>query len=573
MKIIRWTCLALLVARTTAPHACGWDYEVHRAIVDLALGALPTNFPAFVFTPAAQERLMFLSGEPDRWRNASTEVAFSHATAADHYLDIEELEPLGLRLDELPLFRYQFAARVLETRARHPERFKPLDAARDRDGTAAFPGFLPWTIVEGMGRLQSAFSFLQACETAGGYPEEIENARANVLYAMGVVSHFVGDATQPLHTTRHHHGWVGDNPHGYTTNRGIHAWIDGGFFQRTGGVPVESLRARMRPARALEEARDPESTFRFLLRWLEEQHRQVEPLYRLEKEGKLSGVGPLGQEGRPFLEGQVVRAAQMLADLWVTARVRAPRDTFWERRLQERQTRRPGQLRLLVVTGGHEFDRLPFHALFAGLSNMTFRIVEHPRAHEWFRPERSGEYDVVVLYDMWREITPEDRAHFVRTTTSGKGVVALHHALAAYPDWEDYAELLGGRYLFAPMQRDGRQYPASSYRHDVRFRVRVADPHHPVTRGVTDYEVLDETYKDYWVAPGVKPLLLTDDPGSTPVVGWAKTNGLSRWVYIQGGHDRHTWEHPAYRQLLEQAIRWVAEPVAGPVPNASSTQP
>jgi type 1 glutamine amidotransferase len=57
------------------------------------------------------------------------------------------------------------------------------------------------------------------------------------------------------------------------------------------------------------------------------------------------------------------------------------------------------------------------------------------------------------------------------------------------------------------------------------------------------------------------------------MVGWAKTNGLSRWVYIQGGHDRHAWEHPAYRQLLEQAIRWVAEPVAGPVPNASSTQP
>ena len=22
----------------------------------------------------------------------------------------------------------------------------------------------------------------------------------------------VGDAAQPLHTTRHHHGWVGDNP-------------------------------------------------------------------------------------------------------------------------------------------------------------------------------------------------------------------------------------------------------------------------------------------------------------------------------------------------------------------------
>jgi|GEM_PF-83563 len=571
MKRVCRTIPLLLGVRMLVSPVCAWDYEVHRAIADLALGALPTNFPAFVTEPAARERILFLSGEPDRWRNVSAEVTFSHATAADHYLDFEDLEPVGLRPDQLPLFRYEFAAHVLNMRARHPERFEPLDPARDRDHTRAFPGFLPWTLAEGFARLKSAFAYLRACETAGGYPEEIQNARENVLHAMGVLSHFVGDATQPLHTTRHHHGWVGDNPAGYTTDRGIHSWIDGGYFERTGGVPVETLRKQMRPARLLDEAADPESTFRLLVRWLEDQHRQVEPLYRLHKEGKLSGVGPEGQEGRVFLESQVVRAGQMLADLWLTAHAQSPRDTFWERRLQARRSAPPETLRLLVVTGGHGFDRLPFHSLFAGMTNMVFRIVEHPQAHQWLRPERAPEYDVVVLYDMWREIAPADRARFVQVTTSGKGVVALHHALAAYPDWDDYAELLGGRYLFNPGKRDGREYPASSYRHDVRFRVRVADPDHPVTQGVTEFEILDETYKDFWVAPDVKPLLVTDEPSSSPVVGWAKTNGLSRWVFLQGGHDRHAWEHPAYRRLLEQAIRWVAEPARASGAAAIST--
>lgn len=535
-----------------------WDYEVHRAIVDLAFAALPTNYPGFVFEPAARERVRFLSGEPDRWRNAASDVVFSHATAADHYLDLEDLEALDVKPDGLPVFRYEFAARVLAARAAHPERFEAIDPARDRDRTRAFPGFLPWTIAEGVGHLKSAFSYLRAYETLGGTSEEMDNARQNVLYAMGVLSHFVGDATQPLHTTRHHHGWVGENPKGYTTDRGIHAWIDGGFFERTGGVQVESLRSRLRPARVLEGTRSPEELFRTITAWLMEQHRQVEPLYQQHKEGKFSGIGVDGQAGRLLLEEQLVRAAQMLADLWFTAWAQAPADSYLQRKLQERLPRPSGPLRLLVVTGGHGFDRLPFHAMFAGFSNMTFRIVEHPHAHAWFRPEHTNLYDVIVLYDMWQQISPEARLDFVRVTTSGKGVVALHHALAGYSDWDDYAELLGGRYLFKPMTLEGRPHPASSYKHDVRFRVRVADPHHPVTRGVSDYEVLDETYKDYWVASGVKPLLTTDEPTSTPVVGWAKTNGLSRWVYLQGGHDRNAWEHPAYRKLVEQAIRWVA---------------
>ncbi|MCS7091289.1 MAG: ThuA domain-containing protein [Verrucomicrobiota bacterium] len=558
-----WLAIGLHLARA-------WDYEVHRSIVDLALGALPTNFPAFVHEPMARERLLFLSGEPDRWRNTSADITFSHATAPDHYLDVEDLAPIGLRLHELPLFRYEFAFRVLDARARNPERFDPIPPQRDRDRSQAFPGFLPWTLSECVSRVKSAFAFLHACESYGAYPEETINARENVLYAMGILSHFVGDATQPLHTTRHHHGWVGDNPHAYTTNRGIHAWIDGGYFEQTGGIQVETLRKRLRVAQVREEAVTPDGLFRMLTGWLEEQHRQVEPLYALQKQGKFSGLGVEGIEGRLFLETQVVAAAQMLADLWTTAWAQAPRDTFWERRLQERTAGKTGRLRVLVVTGGHDYDRLPFLALFTGMTNVSFRVVEHPRAHLWFRPERNGQYDVVVLYDMWRTIDPVDREHFVRVTTRGTGVVALHHALAAYPNWEEYARLLGGQYLFHSITRDGQQLPASRYRHDVRFRIRIADPEHPVTRGLTDYEILDETYQDYWVAPDVKPLLLTDEPSSTPIVGWAKTNQLSRWVYIQGGHDRNAWEHPIYRKLVEQAIRWVA---GGVSPSGSTRSP
>ena len=54
-------------------------------------------------------------------------------------------------------------------------------------------------------------------EQYGGTPEEIANAQADFIYVMGVMGHYVGDGSQPLHTTMYFNGWVGDNPNGYTT--------------------------------------------------------------------------------------------------------------------------------------------------------------------------------------------------------------------------------------------------------------------------------------------------------------------------------------------------------------------
>jgi len=50
----------------------------------------------------------------------------------------------------------------------------------------------------------------------------------------------------------------------------------------------------------------------------------LEPLYQLEKDGKLSGEG----EGRAFLEGQLIKGGQMLGDIWYSAWEQAPADNY-----------------------------------------------------------------------------------------------------------------------------------------------------------------------------------------------------------------------------------------------------
>jgi hypothetical protein len=318
------------------PAAWAWDYDGHRVINLLGLDSLPTNFPVFARAPEARERVAFLSGEADRWRSSS-ELPFKHATGLDHYFDVDLLPPYRMDPLQVSPFRYEFLAQASAARAARPQDFPPVDPVKDQDRTRSLIGFLPWAIAEHQARLKTAFSYLKEYEAAGT-PAEIANAQANVIYLMGVMGHYVGDGSQPLHTTQHHHGWVGANPGGYTTNYSIHGWIDGGYLHQFPADPG-ALRLKLRPARALilADGRPATDLFLVAMSYLLEQHRQVEPLYELEKAGKLSGRRELSAEGHDFITGQLLRGAQMLGDLWLTAWQQAPADTYLRSSLMKRK--------------------------------------------------------------------------------------------------------------------------------------------------------------------------------------------------------------------------------------------
>jgi hypothetical protein len=323
-------------------NAGAWDYEGHRTINELALASLPADFGGFKLTPARKGRVAFLGGEPDRWRNM-TNVPLKHVNGPDHYIDLEDLKWYGLTPETLPLLRYDMVAAIARERAAHPEKFPPIDPAKNTDHTRELSGFLPWVITENYEKLKSEFSYLKAFQKYGGTPEEIANAEANIIYVMGVMGHYVGDGAQPLHTTMHHNGWVGDNPHGYTTNRTFHQWIDGSYFFQTGGIDVKKLAAKINPAERIKNAGEPDGMFCAAVSYIVEQNKLVEPLYKLEKEGKLTGEGEKGLEGRALLDGQLVKAGQMLGDIWYTAWVEAPEDQYLQKQLGGRNAPKPGE--------------------------------------------------------------------------------------------------------------------------------------------------------------------------------------------------------------------------------------
>lgn len=284
----------------------GWSAPGHRVITRSAIRALPTEVPSWVRDAATAELTAFQSNEPDRWRGTRID-ALGHENNGDHYIDLEDLGDYGLTLRTIPRRRYEYVEALVRATP------KPADEQPGR-GNARFDpgkvGMLPYAIMEHYAKLVSSFNTARIIERVGG-PErgyQLQAARANVAYHMGQLSHFVGDAGQPLHTTIHHHGWMGDNPRGYTTAPSFHAYIDDDIVShhRLNDAAISGdVRAIQIPSDGVWDA---------ALDLIERSHAQVEPLYRLQASGELQG-----EPGRKLIRERMADAASVLAGIYAKA--------------------------------------------------------------------------------------------------------------------------------------------------------------------------------------------------------------------------------------------------------------
>lgn len=215
--------------------------------------------------------------------------------------------------------------------------------------------------------------------------------------------------------------------------------------------------------------------------------------------------------------------------------------------------------RIVLITGGHPYEHAPFIELFKSLHDVEFREVPHPEAEREFTPEAAGNSDAFVFYDFDRNMSATARQNFVNTLERGKGVVFLHHALYSQPTWPDYLRIMGGFWKGERFEIDGKSYGPSTATVDIEQHVRIADPAHPITRGMKPFTMVEECYGNIYVAPDVHVLLETDHPQSQRQLAWAHTYSNARIVYLQPGHGPRMYADPNYRGLIERSIQWVCK--------------
>ena len=216
-----------------------------------------------------------------------------------------------------------------------------------------------------------------------------------------------------------------------------------------------------------------------------------------------------------------------------------------------------GPIKVLVVTGGHGFDKEPFFAIFKGMDGIAFDTAEQKQTSEAYDRDPS-KYDVLVLYDMPQKITEAQNKNFLKFLADGKGLVALHHCLGSYQNWPEFQKIIGGKFYIAERTEEGVKHPKSGWKHDVKFTVKIADKSHPIAQGLSDFEIFDEVYSKYLVRGGVEVLLTVDHPLSGKVIAWTHSYGKAPVVYLLLAHGPSGYNNLSYQKLVANAIRWAA---------------
>ncbi|MBX9792280.1 MAG: ThuA domain-containing protein [Pirellulales bacterium] len=166
----------------------------------------------------------------------------------------------------------------------------------------------------------------------------------------------------------------------------------------------------------------------------------------------------------------------------------------------------------------------------------------------------------IVVYVPWGANVLFDgpqRQQVKQLLDAGAGLVALHWATGAEKD--EYGQLwldqLGGWFHtdFSPIQH-------------LERRLQIADPDHPVARGVIDFTLFDEFYFKLRFADRAKSLVTVDFEGSPQTIAWTYIRGSAqaddpragRSFGFDAGHYHKNFGNDFFRRLVINGILWTA---------------
>lgn len=297
-----------------------WGFRGHTVANLAAVEAIGADGPAFL--KAYKGYIGHLGPIPDTWRSPS-----------EPYLRISEDPNHGWYTEsfdfmkEIPRSRTEFTLRVYDEYLRvsksNPERAKLLNIR--------YTGLQAYSMMEGYERMKSGMRLYRLAggkettsrykEIAGMYGsisplfrdgEQVKTYLANdVAFYMGWLGHYVADAAMPLHNSRHHDGWEGENPKGYTRDPEIHGRFESAYVDLIQVTEADVFPYVDKVPRQLD---DPWTA---ILDHMIEARAVVEDVYRLDLRAAFKD--PSDTEARKLVYTRLASGASLLRDLAYTA--------------------------------------------------------------------------------------------------------------------------------------------------------------------------------------------------------------------------------------------------------------
>lgn len=180
------------------------------------------------------------------------------AQEPEHSIDLERLEGYG----ELLLGWHELIRQVYDKQATLPGDAGDFQPER--------VGLLPYAAIDVYERLKVAFGEYRKFTAASQPTEAVEQ---NIEFYAGWFGHYVGDGSNPLHTTIHYDDWAGPNPHNERTERGIHSEFETEFVSRNLSA-MDFASFVHNPGRLKHPFED-------FIQYIRQSHAHVERLYQL----------------------------------------------------------------------------------------------------------------------------------------------------------------------------------------------------------------------------------------------------------------------------------------------------
>ena len=281
--------------------ALAWGSTGHRVVTTEALRGLPATTPSVLRSVEFVADAAEWAREPDRWRLAGTPHDEMRDVNHFAYADDDGRLGGGPMFSALPATRDAFA-----------------QAVRKAGGDPEKVGYLPYAILDAWQQVAKDFVYWRADRAGLKYARDpralawLEGDRrrreSQLAFDIGVLSHYVGDATQPMHLSVHHDGWgAGPNPDGFTLEKG-HVPYEGPYT--AGVVTPEAVRA------AMAAPRDTGPSAQAVGAYLDTASKETRVWFALEKAGAFK---PGDARGVRYTTGRLATGAAMLRDMIAAA--------------------------------------------------------------------------------------------------------------------------------------------------------------------------------------------------------------------------------------------------------------